>query len=102
MNSMLKTILDIDRQAQQKVAEAEEYRNNAIAELNNKKNGIIEKEMKKAKDSAQRRSQRMKAGNEKNLSEIREHNAAVLENLEALYSQNADKWVDEIVLNVTK
>lgn len=102
MNEMLKTILDMDKQAQQKVAEAEEYRNSVISGLSSKKNAVMEDETRKAKESALRRSERRKTQSEKYLSDIKERNGKVLEKMEKLYSENAEKWVSEIVENITK
>ena len=102
MNETLKTILDMDKKAQQKVAEAEEYRKNAVASLSAKKNAVIEDETRMAKESALRRSERRRAVEGKNLSAVKEKNVKILEKLEKLYTENADSWVDEIVANVTK
>ena len=102
MNEMLKTILDMDKAAQKKVEEAEEYRRNAISNLSARKTAIVEDETNKAKESAVRRSDRRKAEGENYLKSVRAHNAEVLRNIERLYEKNADKWVDEIVANVTK
>ena len=102
MNETLKTILDMDKKAQQKVAEAEEYRKDAVASLSAKKDAVIEDETQKARESAVRRSERLRAQGGKNLSAVKEKNEKILEKLEKLYAENADSWVDEIVANVTK
>lgn len=102
MNEMLKTILDMDKQAQQKVVAAEEYRNSVISELSSKKNAVMEDETQRAKESALRRSERRKAQSEKYLSDIKERNGKVLAKMEKLYAENTEKWVAEIVENVTK
>lgn len=102
MNETLKTILDMDKKAQQKVAEAEEYRKNAVAGLSAKKASVIEDETRKARESAVRRSERRKAQSQKNLTEIKQRNEKILENMEKLYSENAEKWVSEIVSRVTE
>lgn len=102
MNEMLKTILDIDKEARKKLEEAENYRREAVAGLSAKKAAVVEDETRKAKESAQRRSDTRKSENEKNLTEIKEKNKKITDNLNALYEKNADKWVEEIVNNVTK
>lgn len=99
---MLKTILDMDKKAQLKVEEAEEYRRETIAGLGARKTAIIEDETRKAKESAVRRSDRRKAEGEKLVSDIKERNRKVLDRMNALYEKNADKWVDNIVSAATK
>ena len=102
MNEMLKTILDMDKQAQKKLEEAEAYRRDTIAGLGARKAAIVEDETRRARESAARRSDKRKAQGQKNLDEIKERNRKVLDNMEKLYEKNADAWVESIVANVTK
>lgn len=102
MNEMLRTILDMDKEARKKLEEAENYRREAVAGLSAKKAAVVEDETRKAKESAQRRSATRKSEGEKNLAEIKERNRKITDNLNSLYEKNADRWVEEIVNNVTK
>lgn len=102
MNETLKTILDMDKRAQLEVEAAEQYRREAIAGLGAKKTVVIEDETRKAKESAVRRSERRKSEGEKLLADLKEKDEAVLQKMNILYNENADKWVNEIVANVTK
>lgn len=99
---MLKTILEMDKQAQKKLEEAEAYRRDTIAGLVSKKAEVVNDETQKARESAQRRSDRRKTEGEKSLADVKARNKKVLENMNRLYESNADKWVDEIVNNVIK
>ena len=57
MKEMLRVILDMDKQACERVKEAEAYRDKEIAELGEKKNRITEEENQKALDFALKKSQ---------------------------------------------
>lgn len=102
MNDMLKDILEMDKKAQAQTAELEEYRRNAIAGLAAKKAAIIEEETAKARESALRHSNKRKAEGEKELEHLKAHDVRVLEKMNTLYAANKDKWINEIVANVTK
>lgn len=102
MNEMLKTILEMDKNAQNRVKEAEEYRRSTIASLSERKASIIEDETKKAIEAAARQVTRRKNEGEKNLTVIKEQNAKILTNMNRLYEKNADSWVDLIVRNAIK
>ena len=58
MKEMLRMILDMDKQACERVKEAEAYRDKEIAELGEKKNRITEEENQKALDFALKKSQK--------------------------------------------
>ena len=102
MNEMLRTILDMDKAAQQKVEEAEEYRRSAVAGLGAKKNAIVEDETKKARESAVKRSEQRKSEGKNHLTDIGQKNEKILKKMNTLYEKNSDRWVNEIVESVTK
>lgn len=102
MNEMLKTILDIDKEARKKLEDAEAYRRDTLAGLSSKKAEVVAEETRKVKEAAQKRSARSKSVGERNLSAVKEKNKKVLENMNSLYRKNADRWVDEIIKNVTE
>ena len=102
MNEMLRTILDMDKAAQLKVEEAEEYRRKAIADIGAKKAAIVEDETKKAKESAAKRSEKRKTEGKALLTEIQNNNEKILNKMNSLYEKNADKWVNDIVRSVTE
>ena len=102
MKEMLRVILDMDKQACERVKEAEAYRDKEIAELGEKKNRITEEENQKALDFALKKSQKQRTECDAYLEKVGERNQKILNGMENLYKENADKWVDKIVENVTK
>lgn len=102
MKEMLRVILDMDKQACERVKEAEAYRDREIAELSEKKARITEEENRKALDFAAKKSQKQRTEGDAYLEKVSERNKKILDGMEALYSENADKWVNEIVENVTR
>lgn len=102
MKEMLRMILDMDKQACERVKEAEAYRDKEIAELGEKKNRITEEENQKALDFALKKSQKQCTEGDAYLEKVGERNQKILNGMENLYKENADKWVDKIVENVTK
>lgn len=102
MKEMLRVILDMDKQACERVKQAEAYRDKEIAELGEKKNRITEEENKKALDFALKKSQKQRTEGDAYLEKVNEQNRKILEGMELKYKENADKWVNEIVENVTK
>lgn len=102
MKEMLRVILDMDKQACERVKEAEAYRDKEIAELGEKKNRITEEENQKALDFALKKGQKQRTEGDAYLEKVSERNQKILNGMENLYKENADKWVDKIVENVTK
>lgn len=102
MKEMLRVILDMDKQACERVKEAEAYRDKEIAELGEKKNRITEEENQKALDFALKKSKKQRTEGDAYLEKVGERNQKILNGMENLYKENADKWVDKIVENVTK
>lgn len=102
MKEMLRVILDMDKQACERVKQAEAYRDKEIAELGEKKNSITEEENKKALDFALKKSQKQRTEGDAYLEKVNERNRKILDGMELKYKENADKWVNEIVENVTK
>ena len=98
MKEMLRMILDMDKQACERVKEAEAYRDKEIAELGEK----TEEENQKALDFALKKSQKQRTEGDAYLEKVGERNQKILNGMENLYKENADKWVDKIVENVTK
>ena len=102
MKEMLRMILDMDKQACERVKEAEAYRDKEIAELGEKKNRITEEENQKALDFALKKSKKQRTEGDAYLEKVGERNQKILNGMENLYKENADKWLDKIVENVTK
>ncbi len=102
MKEMLRVILDMDKQACERVKEAEAYRDKEVAELSEKKARITEEENRKALDFALKKSQKQRTEGDAYLEKIGERNKKILEGMEDLCEKNSDKWVEKIFENVTK
>lgn len=102
MKEMLRVILEMDKQACERVKEAEAYRDREIAELSEKKDRIIEEENRKARDFALKKSQKQRTEGDAYLVKVNERNEQLLDGMEKLFNENADKWVEKIVKNVTE
>lgn len=100
MKEMLRIILDMDKQASQRVKEAEAYRDKEIAELSEKKVRITEEENRMALDFAQKKSQKQRSEGDAYLKKVSERNSDILKAMDENYKKNADNWVDTIVNNV--
>ncbi|MBQ7548153.1 MAG: hypothetical protein IJT03_00445 [Clostridia bacterium] len=101
MNDMLRTILEADKAAQERVREVEKYRRDSIAGLESQKEKIKDQELKKAKDSAVRRSERLSSRGEKYLTGVQEKNREAIDRMNSLYDTDFEKWVGDIVEKVT-
>lgn len=101
MNDMLRTILEADKAAQERVREVEKYRRDAIAGLEAQKVKIKDQELQKARDSAVRHSERLRSRGEEYLAEIQEKNREAIDKMNSLYDTDFDKWVGDIVERVT-
>lgn len=102
MKEMLKSIIDMDKEARKKVRAAEAYRDSEIAELSTKKNRITEEENQKALDSALKKSQKQRVESDAYIEKISERNKRITEEMDTAYREHSDEWVDTIVRNVTR
>lgn len=96
MENMLKEILNMDKQAREKVKELEQYRLDAITSLNDKKEKIVEEENQKALNYAKNQSDKSKKTGEKYLAQVRERNKKLIHSMNELYNNNSDKWAEDI------
>ena len=96
MDGMLKSIIEMDKQAQEKLKNAEKYRLDAISSLNEKKEAIIREENARAIESAQSKSKINSAHNEKVLADIKKRNEVIVKNMDELFEKNFENWVERI------
>lgn len=96
MDDILHNIIEMDKQAQRKVEELEQYCLDAISSLNEKKNTIISEEKEKALSSAQSKSQKNKVLNEKYLKQMQQRNVTIMKNMDDLFEKNKDSWAERI------
>lgn len=96
MDDMLKEILEMDKKAQEKVKEAEQYRLDTISSLNEKKKQIIKEENERALESARSNSEKDKNLNEDYLKQIKIKNEKIIKNMDELFEENKTAWAERI------
>lgn len=100
MKSMLRKILDVEKNARLRTAEAEEYRKRELSGLDAAEREIIDKRMA---DAVQKVSE-IRAQLEKKQSIgrdiLRELNEKNEERLDRIYADNAERWADELYAGV--
>lgn len=101
MKEMLQVILDMDKNARERVAQAEKYREREINALSEKKTLITAEENQKALDFAHKRSQKQRSEGEAYLRGVSERNRKISEGIDKAFEDNEEKWIDTIVKNVT-
>lgn len=100
MEDMISKIVEMDKKARDLTAEAQkskiDYEQQIIRTKEKIKNEYIERAVERVKINQQ--TAQKKADEELKL--IQAKNAAIIKNLDKTYSENGDKWVDEIVSRV--
>lgn len=102
MNRTLSAILETDKRAQEQLAKAERYRQEQIGALTEKKESLAKKAMLDAKEKAVKESEAKLKSGESLLASRARDNTKIKENMDALYKENGDKWVNEIFLKATQ
>lgn len=97
MENLLNEILKVDREAKQKLTEAEEYRREQLVALQSKKEEIEKEEIRNAIDALLQKGEERKSAGDKQLADLAESHKAAEEKMKKLYEQNGDQWVKKIV-----
>ncbi len=97
MENLLNEILKVDKEAKQKLTEAEEYRREQLVALQSKKEEIEKEEIRNAIDALLQKGEERKSAGEKQLADLAESHKAAEEEMNKLYKQNGDQWVKRIV-----
>lgn len=100
MPDILKEILAVDAAAVKRLKAAEAERNEALSSLNAKKEALIEEEKRMARKKAEALSLEKKREDEKMLENIRKQNAVIMEQMENLYREKKEDWVEMILQKV--
>lgn len=100
MEDMISKIVEMDKKARDITAEAQkskiDYEHQIIQTKEKIKNDYLERAVQRVEIN--RQTAQKKADNE--LKVIQAKHAAIIENLDKTYSENSDRWVDEIVSRV--
>ncbi|MCQ2479195.1 MAG: hypothetical protein MJ120_01045 [Clostridia bacterium] len=97
MENLLNEILKVDREAKQKLTEAEEYRREQLVALQSKKEEIEKEEIRNAIDALLQKGEERKSAGDKQLADLAESHKTAEEKMKKLYEQNGDQWVKKIV-----
>ncbi|MBR1811320.1 MAG: hypothetical protein IJ766_06715 [Clostridia bacterium] len=102
MTDLLKEIIDVDKAARERLAAAQAEKNEAYASIASRKEALINEEKRKARKKAEEISQKNRAEGEEALRSVREKNSTIAEKMNALYAENKERWITEIVDGVLK
>lgn len=97
MENLLNEIIKSDREAKQKLYEAEEYRRSQLVNLQSEKDKIEKEEIKKAVDDLLRKGEKRKSAGDKQLSSLKQSHKAAENKMNELYNEKGSEWVRKIV-----
>lgn len=100
MVDLLKEIIAVDKSARERLEKALNDRAQAYASVASKKEELINEEKRKAKKKAESISAQSKTEGEKQFEKVKERNIEILKNMNKLYEDKKDEWVENIVKNV--
>ncbi len=100
MEDMISKIVDMDKKARDMTDEAQQSKVDYEKEIIRTKEKIKNDYLSRAKERVKINSQTAQKKADDELAVIEKKNAAIIETLDKTYSENCDKWVDEIVSRV--
>ena len=100
MENMIAKIIDMDKKARDLTDEAQRSKISYENEILKKKEKIKNDYLDRAKERIEINKQTAQKKADTQLKEIEEKNDSVIRKLNSSYSENGDKWVDEIVKRV--
>ena len=100
MEDMIAKIIDMDKKARNLTDEAQKSKISYENEILKTKEKIKNDYLDRAKERIEINKQTAQKKADTQLKEIEEKNDSVIRKLNSSYSENGDKWVDEIVKRV--
>lgn len=100
MTDLLKEIIDVDKAARDRVAAAQNERNEALISASSQKEALIKKEKEKARAAAEELSRKDRAAAELTLQAVRERNGTILQKMDDLYAEKKEQWIEDVVRGV--
>lgn len=100
MENMIAKIIEMDKKARDLTDEAQKSKISYENEILKTKEKIKNDYLARAKDRIEINKQTAQKKANARLSEIEEKNSILIKKLDSSYSENGDKWVDEIVQRV--
>ncbi|MBQ8227646.1 MAG: hypothetical protein IJZ88_01390 [Clostridia bacterium] len=100
MENLLNQVIKSDVRAREKLKEAEAYRKEQMESLPQRKEQIIKEENQKAIDEAMRRNRSSSTTAAKKLEQTKARNRAAEDEMEKLYSEKCDEWVETMLSKI--
>lgn len=97
MQDLLKRIIEMDEQARKIEQQAKDEKLRSETEVEQLKEQIYNDYIVRAKDRIEKNIAVDRENAEKKYAASKEHNEAMKQEMNRLYTQNKDSWVDEIV-----
>jgi len=97
MQEMIKKILEIDERARKLTDEADALKRKAEMSIEDQKHQLKKEYLDRARKKIESLRETETEFADKEHDRIREEQKKVLQSLSGMFSQNADKWVEEIV-----
>ena len=99
-NALLQAVLEMDRQERLRTQAAEEYRDQALAKLDQQKADIEAARKEKAAQAVQRYQEQQARHEQAALEELERKRAAVQAAMETRAQDRRDQWVDTMLARV--
>ena len=96
MDNIITNILEIEQNAKNRLAEAEQKRNQIIADAKAEEENIINAKIKEANDKIEKINFEEKQKADKKLTEIEQSRISEISRLDTIYNEQHSKWADEI------
>lgn len=96
MDNIITNILEIEQNAKNRLAEAEQKRNQIIADAKAEEENIINAKIKEANDKIEKINFEEKQKADKKLTEIEQSRISEISRLDTIYNEQHSKWEDEI------
>ena len=100
MDELINRLIEVDKQARARVDEAKNQRARAVEELDGIKQKLKEENEQSFKEFVENKKAECKETLAKATLEIEEKEKSVIENLDRVFSEKCDEWVDSIVARV--
>jgi len=102
LNYVLKSILDMDKNARAKKEDAENYRGEVYDKVESEKNEIIKAELEAARKKVELIGEGFKKGAEKKIQVITQKNDIIVTELYKKQEENNIRWANELYERVLK
>ena len=102
MDDIIQKLVEFDRQCVEKVEIAKQKKEDAQSHMTEKKAAIYNEYIKNQQSQIEKHKQELLNKNNEEARLQNEEYLASMKNMEDLYNQNKDRWVQEIVSNCLK